>query len=432
MILFAWLFTLLSSVPCVGTLNLLSSNNLCYGTRPFYDHVRYQKISQQHCQIKNTCFTVSSNKQNLIKSLNVKDFDAKGDGITNDSIAFAKAISRLKKIGGGELFIPEGIYYKGYIIADFSNMIIRGVGIGRSVIKVASWQDGIRIAKGYPVALEILYNITISNLTIDGNKDGYGNGPNDTYGNGINLNACDNVLIKNTEVYDPAEQGIVNTFWQVNSVKSKNIVIDNNKVSGCKAGRIGIGIEGQANNALVTNNNLVNGGYIFMGAEGSGLGNEGDCTISNNIVIEGTVKNDRGIIVKDYYSRVLITNNIVKGFSSAIRTSSEGFGSIQNIVVSNNTVENFRSFGIITFPSYKNEPSKISILNNKILSLVHLSEAGILSTNGVSILNNQISGLLMKGIFYRDSSYIAGNDVELSYSNGIPLFSDGIGSIVVQ
>lgn len=42
--------------------------------------------------------------------LNVRDFGAKGDGITNDGPAFQKALDALGAAGGGTLFVPEGQY----------------------------------------------------------------------------------------------------------------------------------------------------------------------------------------------------------------------------------------------------------------------------------------------------------------------------------
>lgn len=46
----------------------------------------------------------------LAQTISVKDFGAVGDGVTNDTAAFADAISYLNSVGGGALYIPDGIY----------------------------------------------------------------------------------------------------------------------------------------------------------------------------------------------------------------------------------------------------------------------------------------------------------------------------------
>src|SRR5215510_3120468 len=45
--------------------------------------------------------------------VNVKDWGAKGDGVTNDSTAINAAISYLTPNGGGIVFFPPGTYYLG-------------------------------------------------------------------------------------------------------------------------------------------------------------------------------------------------------------------------------------------------------------------------------------------------------------------------------
>src|ERR1700741_3527897 len=44
------------------------------------------------------------------QELNVRDFGAKGDGVTDDGPAFQKALDALATAGGGTLFVPEGQY----------------------------------------------------------------------------------------------------------------------------------------------------------------------------------------------------------------------------------------------------------------------------------------------------------------------------------
>ena len=57
-------------------------------------------------------------------SLNVRDFDAKGDGATKDTAAIQRAIDRCSTFGGGEVVIPAGNYLTG-AIALRSDVFIR-------------------------------------------------------------------------------------------------------------------------------------------------------------------------------------------------------------------------------------------------------------------------------------------------------------------
>ena len=48
--------------------------------------------------------------------VNLKDFDAVGDGITLNTEAFAKAIDALVQKGGGKLVVPQGVWHTGPIV----------------------------------------------------------------------------------------------------------------------------------------------------------------------------------------------------------------------------------------------------------------------------------------------------------------------------
>src|SRR5476651_1458973 len=48
-------------------------------------------------------------------ALNVKDFGAKGDGTTKDTVAIQEAIDRCSILGGGIVTVPAGTYLTGAI-----------------------------------------------------------------------------------------------------------------------------------------------------------------------------------------------------------------------------------------------------------------------------------------------------------------------------
>ena len=52
---------------------------------------------------------------NAAAVFNVRDFGAKGDGITKDTAAVQKSIDAASAAGGGEVFLPNGTYLCGSV-----------------------------------------------------------------------------------------------------------------------------------------------------------------------------------------------------------------------------------------------------------------------------------------------------------------------------
>lgn len=110
---------------------------------------------------------------------NVRDFGAVGDGHTSDTAAIQAAIDAAAKAGGGDVYIPAGTWSltPGAKPADGalmlkSNVFIKGEGMGNTVLKLADGTDQavtgiIRSASG-----EATHDFGVSNLTLDGNRDG--------------------------------------------------------------------------------------------------------------------------------------------------------------------------------------------------------------------------------------------------------------------
>ena len=153
---------------------------------------------------------------------NVKDFSAKGNGATDDTLAIQRAIDAAAKAGGGQVYVPSGTYIvsgrdepgDGCLMLK-NNVQLYGDGMGKTVIKVADGSDTkitgvIRSAYG-----EQNHDFGISDLTIDGNRanttgkiDGWFNGyiPGKA-GHDSNV-TIDSVEVKNCSGYgfDPHEQ----------------------------------------------------------------------------------------------------------------------------------------------------------------------------------------------------------------------------------
>ena len=134
--------------------------------------------------------------------LNIKDYGAIGDGQTDDTKAIQSVIDRLKNEGGGEIFIPEGIYVAGGLVL-YSNMTLTGSG-SLSILKTRTGDKEEARAKylisvnpydgGSPDIKDNAKNIVIRNLQLRGTveKDGFFE-----HKHLLNLNAVTNVIVEN-------------------------------------------------------------------------------------------------------------------------------------------------------------------------------------------------------------------------------------------
>ncbi|RKN85701.1 hypothetical protein D7M11_07715 [Paenibacillus ginsengarvi] len=137
----------------------------------------------------------------LRESVSVKDFGARGDGVTNDTAAIQAAIDYLNSIGGGSLYFPTGVY-RATGVQLYSFITLRGPGHnvwgfanrGKGAV-IKSWSAG----KIFFSAGATVENITFDGLTLVGLESF---GTEDTQGIvlhwsiGVIINNCDFFLFK--------------------------------------------------------------------------------------------------------------------------------------------------------------------------------------------------------------------------------------------
>ena len=114
--------------------------------------------------------SVSTNVQaKLAQTISVKDFGAKGDGTTNDTVAIAAAISATPT--NGTLYFPSGVYVASMSIRK-SNISIVGAGSASTKMIMPSSVDGIVCELGNTAlgnSAPAYTNINVSGFTFDGN-----------------------------------------------------------------------------------------------------------------------------------------------------------------------------------------------------------------------------------------------------------------------
>jgi Ca2+-binding RTX toxin-like protein len=215
---------------------------------------------------------------------NVKDFGAKGDGVTNDTSAIQAAVNAARAAGGGSVYIPSGTYIVsgGASAGDgcimiYDNTTVYGDGMGATTIKLRDgWNKDVtgifRDSYGVPH-----HDITVHDLTIDGNRanntgkiigwfSGVAPGINKT---DLNI-TLDHLEIKNCGSYgfDPHEQ-------------TTNLVITNciSHDNGLDGFTLDYVISGRINNNVAYNN----------GRHGFNV-----CTRSHDIELAGNIAYGNG------------------------------------------------------------------------------------------------------------------------------------------
>lgn len=107
---------------------------------------------------------------------NVFDYGAKGDGVSDDTLAIQKAINAAAKAGGGEVYLPHGTYIvsgpnsDGGCLTLKSHVTLNGERMGLTTLKLADGSSNDVAGLIHTAAHFNTTDTTISNLTLDGNK----------------------------------------------------------------------------------------------------------------------------------------------------------------------------------------------------------------------------------------------------------------------
>lgn len=135
------------------------------------------------------------------KSINVKDFGAKGDNSANDTAAIKSAVAYLKTNGGGVLTFPVGTYLLGDSLILPPNIMLEGISSKSSIIKIKpnATLSGISYGGNQKIitnGVEGDENISIRNLGFDGN------GAFQTTGMNISFLGVKNLTVENCSFYN--------------------------------------------------------------------------------------------------------------------------------------------------------------------------------------------------------------------------------------
>lgn len=376
-------------------------------------------------KLDSVALTTGALVRSVSDTVNVKDFpwNAKGNGTADDTQAIQGAINYVAALGGGRVWIPQGIFgvrlrFPGqtgmtdttYLVAlrALSNVSLMGPGTIRLLAN-----DPL-IGPGSPMRLlgsdGVLQNVTIEDLTFDyniHNQSGYlGTNVGDRANGGTILlgavsqtgSRCDNINISRVRIRNGFAQGIqvvCNAASPGSNLTVSDCVVEESTYIGIQFSHI--------QGAKVSNNDISNcldNGIDFYGDNGTNLS-----TGKASVVFGNRIKGCLRGIFPETYAYAIVTGNLIDSCEDAGIHVNRIVGAPVGMLVDSNIIIN--------------------------------TPVGIRATGevaGIAIRNNEISGFGISGVQLGDNglsvSYvlIEGN-IMMPSTNTVALISIHVGTI---
>ena len=356
---------------------------------------------------------------NNTTAINVTNFGAIPDGVTDNSIKIQGAISSLYALGGGTVFFPKGKYLtSGYLNITGNNITLQGER-GSTIATAPS-------GNFRKINISGVSGVVLDGLIIDGGRT---SGQNSVYAGTINIYSSPDFTVKNCN--------IINTEG------------------------LALHIRGSTSGGLIQDNTFENFQTAIYG-DGNDISGQSYHQIR---ILGNEMKNSWGGLGRDYFggiklqscaSQVGFPNIMSRGhvisnntFYNTSEMGIELWGEIADSVVSNNTIE-YVTFGI----SIANKCANVTVIGNSIKSANYLG-IELADSYNINVIGNTVDGssgsdiqgsiptcncsegIMMNGINCRPNFYnVIGNTVKNASHSCLTTYSADqvniIGNMTVQ
>lgn len=344
-------------------------------------------------------------KDNIV---NVKQFGAKGDGITEDGLSVKNAFATEYNVR-----INKGTYIINEPLLISTNKEIFGDGQEISILKA---KQG--LIRGFDMfkAINLTY-LQLHDFGISGNIQE--NPIGEIYDGIDGIHICDIINSSNVEIYsmkifDNAYVGIrFGHFGQnLEPPLLKNYKIHDNTIVNVDCGFESLGANIRLRDILI-NNNLIDGHSNSEPITFYNTGYVEDVIISNNIL--KNKNNANGILVRPSAKNITISNNILEDLSTGIAILND----CDNLIVIGNTAKgNDSNFYTFFTSSASHLLSNFQIVNNIVENFIN-DCIELKNCSYGKIENNIIKGINAKGSTSNKNGIIISNSNNIICSNNV-------------
>lgn len=384
--------------------------------------------------------------------LNVKDYGALGDGVTDDTAAIQDTVDAA--INGGIVFIPAGAYI---VDPDVSINLTSGITLmGASRKSVLKIKDNADVLDNL-IKVENADRVVLKDFTVDGNRTNQDASDAVSVNYGVYVASSDDVRIQNVYVHDTTGVGIhvynsvgttvtdcessgnryhgfeceqdTNTLWQGNRGHHNSrhgIFISPGEVGG--TGAIGNVIDGNS-----FDNNESYGVGFGIDAGGLSIGLTKDNAITNNAITDNAEYGISAYRVDD----VLIAGNTIafNGFFGIYLYRAERNQVLGNRLHNNSQTTNGAYDEILLEGANDGQASQHNIISDNFIYINGVNKAnyGIreaTSSDGPNVIkNNYIPSAGVSGralIQHANTAYDLLSDTPASNTSSLRTFDDGV------
>lgn len=277
-----------------------------------------ERVEHAEQEIVNALNRITALENKDLGIYNVRDFGAVGDGVTDDSTAIQAALDAANAAGGGEVYIPDGVYAIKTTLLIYSYTRLR-LAPGATLIRAATFVSMLRPGIGDVDAYDGAHDIEIMGGTWDLNARQF---PSPS--NAMIFGHCRNIVVRDAQILD---------CYQYHGIEYN--AVQNGAILNC----LFKGYSGTRDSEAIQID-------LMKGSAQFGSYGNYDNTPCDNILIAGCVFEDWSRGVGSHSSTANVFHTSVRVIGNHFRNmSSHGVFAYQwrHFVIANNTIESART-----------------------------------------------------------------------------------------